>query len=112
MCGYACAAPDRQVQKVDASTRKTGDLVLGFPEDTETLEATLSRTDLAPRCILGFDAEALASLGGADALYATLKSRFASVSVFWLPDPIVPWVEPLPGPLARVSILIEAHSPQ
>lgn len=111
-CEYASVEAGRQVQKVDAQARKTGNLRVGFPVDKTGLMEVLSQRELAPRCVLGVDAEALDVLGGADALYVALSSHFSKVSLFWLPDPVVPWIEPLPGPVAGVSLLVDAQNPQ
>ncbi|NQV33594.1 MAG: glycosyltransferase family 1 protein [Phycisphaeraceae bacterium] len=111
-CEYASVDSHRQIRQVDSQRDVTGDLLVGFPSGTKALEESVSRRSLTPRCVLGFDAETVALLGGTDALYGGLSSHFSTVSLFWLPDPVVPWIEPLPGPVAGVSLLVEAQSPQ
>ncbi|MCP4453907.1 MAG: glycosyltransferase family 1 protein [Planctomycetes bacterium] len=111
-CEFASADSSRQIERVDIRTSKNGDVRVCFPRDKQMLHQVLAQADLAPRSILGFDAETVALLGGSDTLYATLKLHFTSVSCFWLPDPVVPWIEPLPGPLTGVSTLVDARNPQ
>ncbi len=61
-------------------------------------------------CLLGFSPRQVHDLGGCDTIYQCLTRSFATVTLYWLPNPVVPWIEPLPGALAHVSILAEGRA--
>ena len=85
----------------------TVSFVVAAKQAEEQIEKELSLRSSSFRCLWGFAAEQVSELGGTNALHARLANCFQTVNFFWLPDAIVPWIEPLPGPLAGVPVLAE-----
>ena len=112
----AARDPRRKIQKLTSqdsppAEAERRDLTVGFVVGSQQahkqLEDELSPCSSSTRCLWGFAAEQVGELGGTNALYAVLEACFKRVNFFWLPDAIVPWIEPLPGPLEGVPILAE-----
>lgn len=90
------------------------DLLVAFNADVDEALGQMwpvtAETARPRRMILGFCSPQLAEKGGTNALFHQLRDMFVEVHFYWLPNPIVPWIEPLPGPLANISILIECKA--
>ena len=108
--------PRRKIEKLTSQNSPSAEadrcdltvgFVVGLQQAPKQLEDELSLGRSSTRCLWGFAAEQVEELGGTNALYAILEACFMRVNFFWLPDAIVPWIEPLPGPLEGVPILAE-----
>ena len=138
-CRYALADPTRHIKRLQHThdlpqfpspglpsdrvewvseqmlQQESQDLAVNFVSESGTaqdcLDRGLSFRTLAGRSLWAFCAEEITALGGTDALYAKLAEQFEIVSLYWLPDPVVPWVEPLSGPLSGLSVLAQGRNP-
>ena len=112
---YAQVDPQRHINCPQDTPDLPQDLAVNFVWESGTaqdcLDRGLSIRTLAASSLWGFCAEEITALGGTDTLYAKLIAQFETVHFYWLPDPIVPWLEPLPGPLSGISMLAKAQSP-
>lgn len=96
---YASVDSARTVETInqqDKSTNGPFDLLLCVPEcdSAEGLQASLRQwASIAPRAVFGFSQDNL-PLRDAGEVYWALKSDYDEVSVFCLPNPVVPWLEP------------------
>ena len=113
---YASRDPKRQLALLTGDQDGSGpeeirELTLSFITESsrveERLEQELSFRRASSRCVWGIGPEQVKELGGTDRLYEKLSTAFRTVRLYWLPNSVVPWVEPLPGPLKDVAVLAE-----
>ena len=96
---YAKVDPARTMETISSPARGAADsfdllLCVAACSDAMDLQQTLRQwASLAPRAVFGF---AGGNLPWQDAgeIYWALKSAYDEVSVFCLPNPVVPWLEP------------------
>ena len=90
-----------------------GGLTVSFITDSivpgERLDRELSCREVSSRSVWAFGPPAVEQLGGTDQVHQKLSGCFRTVRLYWLPNGIVPWLEPLTGPLKNVSVLAECE---
>jgi hypothetical protein len=92
------------------STEHDHDVLVAFDHAAEAWITASVSSHPEKHCILGLTHEQVRNLGGCNAVYRNLCQHFTLVFFYWLPNPVVPWIEPLPGPRADVSILVETRT--
>lgn len=110
---FAKRDPERQVYL--GTDKKTGkqssnDLVVVFNSSIDTaleqIKPEVSAEAYPLRIILGYISKQVTMEGGTDALYTQLEKTLEDVRCYWLPNAVVPWIEPLPGSLANITLLV------
>ncbi len=100
--------------KIDSCHSDAFDLIVAFDRAAEAIvSSSIHMWEELPSCtpcVLGYTDQQVAALGGSNALYTLLSRPFKEISFYWLPDPVVPWIEPLTGPLNDISVIARGMS--